>query len=88
MGETKQLCNSIYCQNKKQCCPHFEQVGVTPVHIQRDNRSGTHKESHLGAARAVMLLHQDIFQLVVEKLRAGNLLPGEENFCPRPFCLD
>lgn len=63
-------------------------MGVTPVHIQRANRSGTHKESHLGAARVVMLLKQDIFQLVVEKLRVGNLLPREEKFCPRPFCLD
>lgn len=57
-------------------------MGVTPVHIQRANRSGTRKESHLGAARVVMLLKQDIFQLVVEKLRVGNLLPREENFCP------
>lgn len=86
----KQLCNLIYYLSKKQCCPHFVQMGVSPVHVQWANKSRTHKESHwrVGTVRAGMLLNQGILSTCGGKTQGMSLLCAKEKFHPSPFRLD
>lgn len=86
----KQLCNFIYYLSKKQCCPHFVQMGVSPVHVQWANKSRTHKESHwrVGTVRAGMLLNQGILSTCGGKTQGTSLLCAKEKFHPSPFRLD